>query len=294
MSPSSPERLLRSLHPRRLAERLIADRLGVALYPDRLVLTRVSGGLRRRLKHKETQGFAAAAPGSAPWQPALDALAAALAAGALANAELTVVLSSHFARYVMVPASAELSGREEEEAFARHCFERIYGSQTDDWVIKLSEAGAKRARLACAIERGLADALALCLASLKARYRSLQPQLMAGFNQVRAGLGAQPAWLVVAEPGLVCLARLHDGQWQSVTAQKVGADWQRELPGLITREECLIDCDSACERVLVLAPDAAGASLPQAGARRFEVLQPAALPGLGAELEPCYRIALGA
>ena len=294
MSPSLPDRLRAALHPGRLAQRMFPDRLGIALFPDRLVFTRTGGAVRRRLKHKETLEFAPAAPGVAIWQPALEALARSLAAGALAHAEVTLVVSNHFVRYVLVPASELLGGREEGEAFARHCFERVYGAASDGWALKLSESDPKRARLACAIERSLVDALAHCLAALDGRYRSLQPHLMAGFNRVRTGLGTLPAWLVVAEPGLVCIARLHDGQWQSVSALKVGGDWLQQLPGLIAREECLVDCDSACERVLVLAPDAAGETMPQSGERRFEALLPAPIPGIAGELEASHGIALGA
>jgi hypothetical protein len=278
----------------RLRQALFPDRLGIALFPERLVIARTSGGLRRKVKQTETLEFAPSAPGSANWQPAVDALAGMLAAGALENSELTLVLSNHFVRYVLVPWSDALGGREEEEAFARHCFERAYGSESGAWALKLGRNGPDQARLACAAEQALIDALANHLSKLNGRYRSLQPYLMASFNRVRAALGALPAWLAVAEPGLVCLGLLHQAQWKSFATFKVSADWERELPGLIAREECLIDCDSACERVFVVAPDAAGAKLPQTGLRRFEILQPAPVPGLDAALAAPYRIALGA
>ena len=279
--------------PKRLAQTLMPDRLGIALFPDHLVLTRISGGLRRRLLHKETLAFAPAAAGAAAWPPALDALAGKLAEGALANARITVVLSNQFVRYVLVPASDALGNPAEEQAYAQHCFERLYGGDAGAWTLKLSAAGAQRARLACAIEQPLVDALAGCLSGLKGRYRSLQPHLMASFNRVQAQLGALPAWLVVAEPGLICLAHLRESQWLSFSAHKVGPDWLAELPALIAREECLVDCDTACERVLVVAPEAPDATLPTADKRRFESLRTRPLTGL-ADLEPSYCIALGA
>jgi hypothetical protein len=278
----------------RLRRPLFADRFGIALFPDRLVLTRISGGLRRKVRQAETLALAPAAEGSANWQPAVDALAGLLAAGALEHAELTLVLSNHFVRYVLVPWSDALGSREEEEAFARHCFARVYGSQAETWALKLGHADPAQGRLACAVEQALIDALAHTLAPLKGRYRSLQPYLMVSFNRVRAALGALPAWLVVAEPGLLCLGLLHQSQWKSVVTLKVGADWEKELPGLIAREECLVDCDSACERVLVVAPDTASAKFPQTDNRRFESLMPGTIPRLSAALDASYRIALGA
>ena len=294
MSPSLPERLRKALSPGRLVQALFPDRLGIALYPDRLVLTRMSGDFGRGVKHKEIVPFAPAAQGVANWRPAVDALAATLAAGTPANAEVTLVLSSHFVRYVLVPASDALGSREEEQAFARHCFERVYGSDSGDWTLKSSQADPTQARLACAVEQPLVEALANCLAGLNARYRSLQPHLMVSFNRVRTLIGALPAWLAVVEPGLICLGLLRKGQWQSVCAFKVGPDWLQELPALIAREDCLVESDSACERVLVVAPDAPGAKLPQTDQWRFETLLPASVAGLDPGRDAAHCIALGA
>jgi len=290
VSPSLAERLRQA--PRRLRQALFRDRMGIALYPDRLVITRTGNGLRRRVKHKEMPGFAPAAQGVAIWQPAVDALAA-LPAGTLEDTEVTLVLSNHFVRYVLVPASDALGGKDEAAAFARHCFERVYGSDSKGWTLKSSLADPKQARLACAVEQPLIDALENRLAALKVRYRSLQPHLMVGFNRVRSRLGTLPAWLAVVEPGLVCLGLLQGGQWQSISAFKVGTNWQEELSALIAREECMVDCDSACERVLVLAPDVPRLQLPRADRRNFEALLPGAIAGLDAELDASYCIAIG-
>ncbi|HSQ03841.1 MAG TPA: hypothetical protein VLN59_07395, partial [Burkholderiales bacterium] len=107
------------------------DRLGIALFPDRLVLARVSGGLRARLKHKEVIAFAPAESGTRLWQPAVDALAAKRVAGEFAGAQVSIVLSGFFVRYALVPWSDALGGDEAETAFVRHCFARVYGDEAD-------------------------------------------------------------------------------------------------------------------------------------------------------------------
>ena len=274
--------------------RLWPDRLGIALFPERLVLARASGGFRRRLLHKEIVALAPAEADMPAWQPAVDALAAKVAAGALANADVSVVLSNRFVHYAVVPFSDTLGSKDEELAFAHHCFARVYGSEADGWELKLSSAKPRKPRLACAVEQTLVEALNTRLSPLASRYRSLQPHLMASFNRTRAQLGEKAAWLVVAEPGLLCLALLQDGCWQSVRTIKVGADWIGELPGVLDREECLVDSQTECGRVLVFAPDGPQELMRQAGKWRIENLAPGLLPGMIAGADAPFSIALGA
>ncbi|MDO8439157.1 MAG: hypothetical protein Q7S67_02835, partial [Telluria sp.] len=189
------------------------DQLGIALYPDRLLLARASGGLRRRLARKQIIEFAAADAGAPLWQRATEALAAQVAAGALAGAAVTLVLSNRFVQYVPIPFSDALGSAEEELAFVRHCFARVHGSQAAAWAIRLSQASAGKSRLACGMEQALVDTLAKIMAPLGRQYRSLQPHLMASFNRWRSRLAGRPGWFVVAEPGLLSIALLGDGQW---------------------------------------------------------------------------------
>ena len=270
------------------------DQLGIALFPERLVLARASGGFRPRLVHKEIVAFAPAEPGVPLWQPAVDALAAKAAEGALAKANVNLVLSNRFVRYTMVPWSEALRSKEEELAFARHCFARVHGSEAENWEIKLSSAKPHNPGLACAVERSLIEALNVRMSPLGSRYRSLQPHLMASFNRWRARLGERPAWLVVAEPGLLCLALLQDGYWQSMHSVKVDADWISVLPGVLAREECLVDSKVQCDEVLLFAPDEGQPLLLEAGKWRIKELLPTLLPGMAAGVDAPFSIALGA
>ena len=106
--------------------------------------------------------------------------------------------------------------------------------------------------------------------------------------------GRRPAWLVVAEPGLLCLALLQDGCWQSVRTIKVGADWIRELPGVLAREECLVDSPTQCDEVLLFAPDAEQPLMLEAGKWRIKTLLPTLLPNMAVGVDAPFSIALGA
>ena len=269
-------------------------RLGIALFPDRLVLARANGGFRQRLEHKEILELPPAQEGRPRWQPAVDALTDKVATVELAHADVTLVLSNYFAHYTLVPWSEALGGKEEELAFARHCFARVYGAEADAWALRLSPAGPGKPRIACAIEQALVDALGGCMTALGNRYRSLQPHLMASFNRWHARLGERPAWLVVAEPNLLCIALVQGGCWQSVRTLKVGRDWIEQLPDILAREECLIDSAADCDHVLLIAPDAPDTVAPQAGKWRFENLVPTLLPGMTAGADAPFSVALGA
>jgi len=270
------------------------DQLGVALYPDRLLLARTGGGLRRSLKHKQVIEFAAAEEGAALWQPAVDALALQVAAGTMAGADVTLVLSNRFVHYAPVPHNDALASAEEQLAFVRHCFSRVHGSEAEGWAVKLSRANQRKTRLACGMEQTLVDALAKVMAPLGSRYRSLQPHLMVSFNRWRTRLAGRPGWFVVAEPGLLSVALLSDGQWQSVRTLKAGPDWAQELPGVLSREELLVGSDTQCDEVLLFAPDETKPVMLDAGKWRIKELLPTLLPGMKPGVDAPFSIALGA
>lgn len=254
---------------------LSTDQVTIALFPDRLLVSRTRGRFRRRVTHnKEVVDFAAPeAPGPA-WQAALQALVPVLSAAGLGEATVTLVLSNHFVHYLVVPWSDGLSSDDEEMAFVRHCFERVYGDIASGWEIRLCGARPGSPRLACAIETTLLDALLVHMGPLSRRYRSLQPHLMSTFNAWAARLVKKTSWLVVAEPGLLCVALLHEGCWQSVRNIKVGADWLDQLPSVLAREEYLVDCQLQCDEVVLLAPDAAQCLPLKSGKWRVNGLAP--------------------
>src|SRR5204862_252531 len=85
----------------------VFDRILIALAPDSLALLRVSGGVRPRVSEKRTVACDPAA-GSQPWQGAVAGLHRLTEGTRDANAQVTVVLSNHFARFILVPWSEGL------------------------------------------------------------------------------------------------------------------------------------------------------------------------------------------
>lgn len=269
------------------------DALGVALFPDRVMIARVGGSWRQKLRHKEIVELPPPAPGNANWQPMLEALAEKARSGAFGGGNVTLVLSSEFVQYTVVPWSDLLKTEDEQLEYARQRFVRVYGKCAESWSLRISPAKAGKSRLACGIPRILVEALQAAMSPLGVRFLSLQPYLMTSFNRWRRRLGAQPTWFVVAEPELLCIALLQDGQWQSVRKLKIDADWPSELPAVLAREQCLIDCQTDCDRVLVFAPELPAAVNLENGSWRVENL----LPVLPARMDPAvdgsFAIAVG-
>jgi len=284
----------RSFCRRRIALPWQPDELGVALFPDRLIIARVGGAWRRRLKYKEIIDFAPAGAEAPRWQPALEALVRKVSDGALSGANVTLVLSNHFVHYVLVPWKDLLKSEEDQLAFARQRLIGVHGSAAEGWSLRLSQAGTRQPRLACGVPQILIDALNEVMAPFGSRFRSLQSYMMASFNRWRARLGAQPSWFVAAEPGLACLALLENEQWQSVRTFRIDSDWRTQLPRVLARERLLVESQVDCDRVLVFAPELPATEAPVADDWHIEYLQPTLLPDMAAGADARFAIAVGA
>ena len=128
-------------------------------------------------------------------------------AAAQGRVDVTVVLSNHFVRYAVLPQQHGISP-EEELALARFQFAKIHGERAKAWEVRVCEG------LACAIDAALLEGLRSCFPKTgKARLASVQPHLMAAYNRARRRIPREGAWLVLAERGRTCLARLAASGW---------------------------------------------------------------------------------
>ncbi|HEX6529500.1 MAG TPA: hypothetical protein VF004_06760 [Burkholderiales bacterium] len=121
------------------------------------------------------------------------------------RADVTVVLSNHYVRYAVVPGGGA-AGAEEEIALARFHFTKIHGERAKEWEVRVSDG------LACAIDAALLHEIKAVFKG-KARLVSVQPYLMHAYNGARRRIPREGAWLVLAEKGRTCLARLAAHGW---------------------------------------------------------------------------------
>ena len=253
--------------------RLFPDRLLIGLAPDAVSLVRVSGGPRPQISDTRAVDCDPAA-GAEPWEGAVAALARIADEIAKTSARATVVLSNHFARYVLVPPGEGLKKGEEETAFARYCFAKIHGERSKHWDLRLSPAQPGSARIASAVDAPLVRAVQTAFPPA-AKLVSLQPYLMSAFNRWRRQLTDARAWLLLVEPQRACLARLERGQIAAVRNSRGSFRDPEQWAGLLDLERHVAGGGHAPEDVYVHAPEGWSDSPAGAESWTFKKVAPA-------------------
>jgi hypothetical protein len=205
-----------------------------------------------------------AAGGTPAWAAAADALASLLSTPQRGGGALTVVLSSQFVRFRLVPWSDAIGTPDELEAYARVCFEEVYGAASGNWALRLSAEATGCPRLAAAIEQGLLERLQAIASAAELRLVSVQPYLMAAFNRLGGTLRGGDFVFVLAEPERSTLLVARAGRWVGVSSN-AGGDSDDALSALIAREsELQAAAGEALPAVYVHAPGRADCA-PRAG-----------------------------
>lgn len=257
---------------------LSRDRLRIGLASNYLAVVGSRRGVWRRRAPKKIIPVKPA-PGAAPWQAAVDALPSALALAKRSRPEVTVVLSSHFVRYALLPWNAALKSESEWLALARHRFVSVHGAAAEGWTLRLSETTRRGPLIACAADSALIEGVGARIAGAGARLVSVQPYLMAAFNQIRRLIGAGSCWLVIEEPALLALALIRRGTWQAIRSRRKDDGWRQRLPEILDRESALLGLDEPCTRVVVYAHVPFESGSNGAYELRDETLAPGAAPG---------------
>jgi len=219
--------------------------LCIALSEERL---RFPGG--REVSLEKSEALAA-------WRPAVDALGRILPMHKGDTA--SVVLADQFVRYALLPWSETLKTHEQWLAFARHRFTSIHGPVANDWEIKFAGTAPGGPRLACAADRELIAELGEHFTANGVRLVSVQPFLVAAFNQVKDKVLASggSCWMVVEEPARLTLALFLRGVWVAIRSRRMdsGSDfaWRRVLPEILERESAFLGLEEPCTRVVVCA-----------------------------------------
>jgi len=219
--------------------------------------------LRRRRGWNGAFDFKADAACAAPTAAAAaEALAGLLARPEIGNGDLTVVLSNHLVRYLLVPWRAEVASPAELAAFARICCDQVFGDDAGRRILLTSREKAASPRLAAALDAAFMDTLRKVVAASRLRLVSVQPYLAAAFNRLRASFGQRDFIFVVAEPARSCLLVSIGGCWSSVRAS-AAQDRPQALAELIEREAQLLGlAEEGMPPVFVHAARQANIKLP--------------------------------
>ncbi len=233
--------------------------------------------------------------GAEPWQGAVEALRLEADSWRVSPASVTIVLSNHFVRYLVVPQNKGVSGIEEEFALARYHFARVYGEPSRAWDVRLSGAGTTGPRIACAIDPGLLKALHGCFPREKvSRLQSVQPLLMSAFNFWRRQFPSSGTWFLLVEAERACLALVTGQTWTSVQNVRGHYPDPEAWVTLLDRERWRTNMEHVPDTVLVHAPQLPAARM--AGLRGWKLLglQTPPFKGLSAIEQSEYAAALTA
>lgn len=242
--------------------RLWRDRIAVFLAPDRVDLTLIRRGVRRRAAAVHSQECAAGAS-AADWRPAIGALRTALDALDWRRAEAEVTLSNHFVRLALVPGAGAAARNDERAALARHALRSTFGERAVEWLVALGEPATEDG-LAAGIDAQLLEALRAALAPASIALVAVRPFLADAFNGARRALAPGAAWLAVAEPGRLCVAHLEAGRWVALRSQRT-ADPLPEALVTLLEQMCLAHGLPAGGEVCLIARDADDAAPDHAG-----------------------------
>jgi hypothetical protein len=233
------------------------DRYTAVLSPERVALVR-----RRRGWGTQPELHSQADCVSSTPQAAVDALNTLLAAPAVSTGDLTLVLSSHFVRYLLVPWQAQIGQPSELATFAGICFDDTFGNDSGGREIIVGRERAPSGRIAAGLDSGFLHALRTAVAASRLRLVSVQPYLVSLFNRVRPSLARRDFVLLVAEPTRSCLLLATGGCWRSLRNTGAAAT-PEELANLVEREVQLAGLgDQDMPPVFVHAPGQDDLQLP--------------------------------
>jgi hypothetical protein len=224
--------------------RWLPEPLRISLASDQVVLEHLKydlkpNGFVPRLLRRQVLATRSGARG-AGWDGALRVLAGELDSWGDHRCGVSVILGNSLVRYVLVPGSGQLSPPE-EAGVLRHYFQEIYGEVAGQWELRTCSVPGASLQPACGVDNALLDALHALFGPGRLRLQSIQPRLMAVCNEHRAGIGDGTAWLLLVEPGNLCLGLVAGGVLTHLRSLRISGNWAVELPDLLDRESCLAE-----------------------------------------------------
>lgn len=273
----------------------LRDELRIVLRRDQVQVVRVGctltlQGRVYRVLDKKT--YPCAVDADSPWNNTVKTLEAALSELPGKPAFAQVILSNHFTRYAMIPASQTLGNEAEEVAYAKHVFSQLYGTSAESWEIRLNHDLVGSAQFASAVDGQLLQALRAVFATVNVNLKSVQPQLMTAYNNCHTHIRIQDAWFVLAEQESLCVGLVQQGHWRSVRTFKVGSDWLEKFPEILDRESYLSEVDMTANEVFLWAPEHWRAALPKSVKWKIHKLQPAIRASFASDYDERFAMAM--
>ncbi|MEI2767785.1 MAG: hypothetical protein V9E86_04630 [Nitrosomonas sp.] len=232
------------------------DQIYVFLAPERLDWVHYRRGFKPVQLNKDTV-FCEQMQNGSPWQNALKLLESHLTD--VTSAELTVILSNHFVRFVTLQPQAEITTPEEVKSYAAFRMREIYAERSESWDLSVSDWNPTTGAICAAINRDLMDRLQEITKRSEVKLKAVEPYLAAAYDHWQKQLNSQKSYFVVVESGRFCSAIVINGVWQSIRNQRVLSqdthELAEELVVALDQEAVLLGNKEITETVYVFAPE---------------------------------------
>lgn len=169
-----------------------------------------------------------------------------------ANTRLSIVLSSDFIRYQLLPTQQIAMSEAEKLAYAAASYNEVYGADSAGWKLKLHETGFKQTSITAAVEQNFLEKLQQVTLQHKIKLLSVQPYLMIAYNSCKNQLSKLNGYFVVVETSKILLLNMQQGKLKSLRTTAINHDWQQDLKQLLARESMLNE--DIAKEILLHAP----------------------------------------
>lgn len=149
------------------------------------------------------------------------------------RARLSCTLAGDGIRYCVVPWRDDLSAPLQRQRLAEQCFVDAYGEVARGWTVRQHATRWGAAALACAIDSVLLDRLDAAAQARRLRLVSVQPSLMAAYNEARHGIAPGPHWFVETDAHWTTLLLMDGAEALQVKRLRASA---ADLTALLARE----------------------------------------------------------
>ncbi len=149
----------------------------------------------------------------------------------------SVVVSSHYCRYLSLPWSDALLDNAAGSAYLRQAFADVYGDRAGDWEIAVPDMPYGQTVVACGIERSILDALRD--PAIVSRLTNVRPYFSAALDAFRKQITSADAVFALIEEGLMTVGRICGRAVVEVEVLPAGDAWPAILVAWLSRTALL-------------------------------------------------------
>ena len=251
------------------------DHIQVFIAPERVSLVRVSRsikGLGRSIQSEKITFPCERDLDRAVWESPVTKFESLMKEET--DAEVTIILSNHFVRYVTLLPQSEITKPAEVDVYAKFRLREVYGERADSWKHSVSAWDPLEGAVCAAIDTNLIDHLEEITKRHKIKIKSIEPYLASVFDSCKQQLHGSRIYFALVETGRICIALLENGIWQNIRNQRILNNVEKELLIALEQEAILYGQREIIEQVHLFAPGNPGLTLPVGCSWRITLLQP--------------------